>query len=544
MAPNTAKIDLTPMLIAAVVGLSCFYLLYGHYAKTIGRITLQGKFPVDTTLIVRTERALGAIFEEPVQFGGEAHTVIKRKGTNRINVPYRKLWLEFTVPQSELLAGRDVINIYNIQFEQPYSGLTVISKRQLAQVFSSTAFFGKNDSFIRPDEQTGVARLELRKALPRAPLRWAILPSLFVAMLVWLVARSHGMMQLPALRDMSLGNKISTSHEFDTINGLRGLAALLVLFSHAAPGFEAVNVGIAILFVVSGFLLSKPFVLDSTRINSWPRIEKYLLKRVKRILPMYYFFIFITYVLTFQFDTALRNFLFVEASGHLWPMTQIFVFYMCLPVVLMCTAALSRVHRLLPVLLLLVVSSLWVIFMSDWMPFYNGRYFKPFYLYAFLLGVAGAYIHFGMLADREFGQLANSLVGVLLILLTILTIAWSAPVAPPSWAGYLIKPFWGKCLLSLLIIILALRVKMDWLRHILANPLLRSVGVVGFSFYLLHGLGIELATNIQQSVFGITEPSQRSWPLVLQSFILTYVMALFAYSYIERPFFGYRDSKS
>lgn len=544
MFSKSSQIGIFPLLIATVLGLSCFYVLDTHHSRTLGRITLEGKFPVGTVLSVVTQTRLGAIASEKIHFGDSPHSQIKREGTSRMNVPFSALWLEFQVPKSEIEIGRDVINIYNIQFEKPFSGLTVVPKRRLANFFESAGFFGENDSFVRPNKQTGRATLALRESLPKASSWWPVLPSFFVAFLVWLIARSHHWKDLPAFRDISLGNKISTQHEFDTINGLRGLAALLVLFSHAAPGFEAVNVGIAILFVISGFLLSKPFVIDLDRIKRWATVERYLVKRVKRILPMYYLFIFITYVLSYQFDTALRNFLFVEASGHLWPMTQIFVFYMCLPLVLLCTSMLSHLHRMSPLVLLALVSILWIVFMSDWMPFYNGRYFKPFYLYAFLMGVAGSYLHFGVLAGTEMKERLNQLLGILLMVLIIFTIAWSAPVTPPSWASYIVKPFWGKCLLSLVIIILALQIKRSFVTRIIANPVFRSVGVVGFSFYLLHGLGMDLASNIQQSVFGVTEPLPRSWPLVVQAFILTYVMALFTYSYIERPFFGYRDSKS
>lgn len=258
---------------------------------------------------------------------------------------------------------------------------------------------------------------------------------------------------------------------------------------------------------------------------------------------MYYVFIFITYVLTFEFDTALRNFLFVEASGHLWPMTQIFTFYIFLPLVLMLTAALWRVHRVAPVLVLAILAWSWLTFMSDWRPYYNGRYFKEFYLYAFLMGVAGAYIRFDLLKQVDL-QRSKQVIATALMLLIAFTILWSAPISPPAWVHPFISEFYGKCLLSLLIIILALLVEDTWVSKLIRNPALRSIGVVGFSFYLLHGLGMELATQLQTNVFGIETPSQRSWSFVGMAFVFTYLMSLLTYSYIERPFFGYKPSKS
>lgn len=534
-----SKIDIAPVLAAFFIALLCFYTLDSYFGKTVGRVTIQGKFPAGTSLQIVAENKFGHILSESVDLGDKPVGTLKRVGSGRINWPARKVLLNFFVPISEVQAGRDVLNIYSLQFEQPFSGLFVVPQEHLSEVFESSQYFGENSSFLRVDSH-GVGSMVLKKPLPRAARLWALLPSLFIGFLVWLIIKNNRLRDIPAFKDMSLGRKISSNHEFDTVNGLRGLAALLVLFSHAAPGFEAVNVGIALLFVISGFLLSKPFVLDSSRVFNWPNVESYLVKRVKRILPMYYLFIFISYVLTYQFDTALRNFLFVEASGHLWPMTQIFTFYISLPLVLVLTSLLWKWHRALPVIALFVLGWFWFEYMTDWKPYYNGRYFKEFYLYAFLMGVAGAYIQFDLLKRLDLSRYQQPL-AILLLLLIVLTVAWSAPVSPPKWIYPFISEFYGKCFLSLTMVILALQVQGTWVNTLIANSVFRSIGVVGFSFYLLHGMGMELATHLQINIFGIVEPLQRSWPFTAMAFGFTYVMSLFTYSYVERPFFGYRE---
>ena len=541
MLPATTKTTIWPIVIATLVGLLSYLTFDNYFSRTLGRLTLEGKFPADTRIEVRSINLFGGVTSEWIEMGKDPLNVVKRAGTKRMNLPVDELHLKIQVTEEQLRAGNDVINPYQMQFIQPYSGVRLIPKNQIPSVFESEQFFGIGNSFIKVDSKTGIANLKLRSPLAAANPVWALWPSFFLALLVWLVARAHDFKQLPAFSDMSLGRKISSSHEFDTINGIRGLAALLVLFSHTAPGFEANNVGIALLFVVSGFLLSKPFVADAGRIKSWDAVESYLLKRVKRILPMYYFFIFITYVLSFQFDTALRNFLFVEASGHLWPMTQIFTFYMCLPLVLLLTSRLWLVHRLLPVFALLLGAAFWLHYMVDWKPYYNGQFFKEFYLYAFLLGVAGSYLQFDLLPHGVESKRLRTILSIVLLLITVGTIAWSAPLPPPRWLLPFMSQFYAKCILALAIIILALQAQGTWINRLLANPLFRSIGVVGFSFYLLHGLGMELALSMQETVFGIESPADRSWTLMGMALVLTYLMSLFTYSYIERPFFGYRN---
>lgn len=521
-----------------------FCVLHWYFAATIGRVTIEGKFPPGAVLEVNVQNAFGGIRKEKVALGDQPLNIKKRVGTSRINAPAESLNLVFFLPNgSPVPTSQRVVNIYNVQIEQPFAGLTVISKRTLSSFFNSADFFGDNSAFVSLKGESRSAVLVNRVALPKASVIWAIWPAIFISLLVTLVVRNHRLRDLPALKDLSLGAKISSRAEFDAVNGIRGLAALLVLFSHAAPGFEAVNMGIALLFVISGFLLSKPFVLDSQRIYSWQNIERYLVKRIKRILPMYYTFIFITYGLAYEFDTVMRNMLFVEASGHLWPMTQIFTFYMCLPLVLLLTSWLWRQQRWLPVLALAVLAVVWHQYFSDWRPYYNGRFFKEFYLYAFVLGVAGAYLHFDIM-NRPNKGILGVLGPWLLLVLTVVAIAWSAPVQPPGWAHLLIKPFFAKCVVSLIIIVLFLQFADSWAKHILANPVFKSVGVIGFSFYLLHGIGIDMAYAFQTQILGLVEASERSWLTVALAFAMTYIMAVLTYSYIERPFFGYRESQS
>lgn len=528
-------------LLATIAMIICSSLvLNGYFATTVGRVVLNGKFPVNATVDVSITNIFGRVVTERVEFSAPDENTHVRVGTTIINASLDQMSLTFSAqPKNGII---HLFNIYGISINQPLATDVEISQSRLSAFFSSENFFSDSSNVLRANSVTGKASLILARPISSISRLWLFSVSLFLGLLTWLLVRYSWISNIPAFRDMQLGRNISSKHEFDAVNGLRGIAALLVLLSHSAPGFFAINMGIAILFVISGFLLSRPFVEDANRIYSWTKVELFLAKRVKRILPMYYFFIVITYVTTSQFDTALRNFLFIEASGHLWPMTQIFTFYLCLPLLLLVTSALFRVNNALPVIALIAAAAIWEVFMSNWKPFYNGRFPNQFHLFAFLIGVAGSYVNYGQLNANKTWRLFvdrwSQPLSVLLLAILVLTIAWSAPVRPPVLVQLFISQFYVKCVLALLIIILSLQLSSAFITRLMANWLFRSVGVIGFSFYLLHGLGIELALNLQSNVFGVLDPSDRSWTLMLTAFCITYVMAVFTYSYIERPFFG------
>ena len=48
----------------------------------------------------------------------------------------------------------------------------------------------------------------------------------------------------------------------------------------------------------------------------------------------------------------------------------------------------------------------------------------------------------------------------------------------------------------------------------------------------------------QQIFLGIPNPSERSWEFFFASLVVTYIMSLITYSYVERPFFGFKKIRS
>jgi len=543
--PKTSVQNLIAICCGFIAMLTVFVLMSVFMQNTVYRVLLTGKFPMDTKVAISNLDAHGnsaVLGHIDIQGSSENQYV----GSPILNSPVSKLRLEFTSSEP-LVRDNRKFSLDSIQVPKPYSLDYYFSAPRIPIDFESDQLVSANGQvFEFPNNGANTVLITSVDSFGKTNY-WLIigLPLLFF-FAVWFLVKNSAWQHIPAFSDMSLGNRISSSEEFNTINGLRGLAAILVLVGHAAPGFESLQIGLGLLFVLSGFLLSKPFVLDSTKIFSWENLERYLTKRLKRILPMYYFFIFITYVITYKFDSALRHFLFIQAEGHLWPMTQIFAFYMLLPGVLLITSVSYRVHRLLPLGLVTASIVASIILMRGWMPFFNGEYHHPFFLYAFLMGVLAAYIQYDIIGSTsqkvaEWSVPARLTIGLALVFFTVTLILWSAPMKPSMVIWQYLSQFWVKAWLVTAIIVLALNTPNTIYRTIIANPLFRSVGVIGFSFYILHSLGMQLFAQIQTNYLGITNAGERGWVFTLGAFCITYVLAVITYSYVERPFFGYRQ---
>lgn len=104
---------------------------------------------------------------------------------------------------------------------------------------------------------------------------------------------------------------------FAGFDGLRAIAALGVLLCHVGlqsgfvgrhkglgPWISRADVGVALFFVLSGFLLYRPFIAARLDRKPGPGVRKYLRKRLLRILPAYWLALTVLVVIL---DTRHRN---------------------------------------------------------------------------------------------------------------------------------------------------------------------------------------------------------------------------------------------
>lgn len=164
---------------------------------------------------------------------------------------------------------------------------------------------------------------------------------------------------------------------FPHLDAVRGLAALMIVVYHcallsaalplssAAPLFGRLNMGVPTFFVLSGFLLYRPFVASQHGQGPAPRARAYLAARALRIFPAYWVVLTVCIVVApiassigsfapdrwhrwwvhygliqvYQADDLARN------LRHTWSLAIEMSFYLALPVYALFASSLGRGER-------------------------------------------------------------------------------------------------------------------------------------------------------------------------------------------------------
>lgn len=127
-----------------------------------------------------------------------------------------------------------------------------------------------------------------------------------------------------------MSNSLPARSYYPALDGLRGLAILLVTFYH---NFGFINyfffgwLGVDLFFVLSGFLITD--ILLKTR-NSPNYLRNFYVRRILRIFPLYYFILIVFFVLFPVFKFRLLNIdFYVQHQAWFWTYLQnwLFIFH-------------------------------------------------------------------------------------------------------------------------------------------------------------------------------------------------------------------------
>lgn len=340
----------------------------------------------------------------------------------------------------------------------------------------------------------------------------------------------------------SLGNNI------DALDGIRALAVLLVIVSHTAAfklGGQGA-IGVWLFFVLSGFLLTLPFAKNPERANSIIGMAEFLLRRLKRIVPMFYVTIIIFYLFLPGFfkdsKEYANHFIFYVCNGHLWSTQQEVVFYIFLPGILYLNYLLYKKFKANNLMISFILL-LWAAFLNKYLTssiFYlhgNSANMK-FSISIFLVGMALAYFYnsptFGKIAGNKYSKSIINVLGFCVIIIYFFSskyfkdklgilpnvdyVGWSYPLT--------------FALLNSLLILSVLANKGGLLDRIFSTKILRSIGVVSYSMYLLHFLFLHYLPRYVH----------HNYSLFFSVTIITYLVSCVTYYFIERPFINIKVS--
>ena len=318
-----------------------------------------------------------------------------------------------------------------------------------------------------------------------------------------------------------MGTARSGHQQLDALDGLRGLAVLVVVASHLSnagmhllPGLSLSGIGksgVYLFFVLSAFLLTRSLLLMPLPQWSRPRLwADYVLRRVLRIWPLYLVVLLGSWALTVQgvdgwhyrIDTSalLAHLSLREGQSVLWSIPVEFTFYLWLPLIALALAWSRRrggsraMAAAMAVAALATAHLLWPPASSA----VNDVRLGP-YLPLFLCGAWAASLDV-RLGDRLAPRASTrswAVAGVLVLAALALTVpsVWSLVTATPADIARTHRwfLFFGVAWSTLLLAVLH---GPRWLQAPFAWMPLRWVGVVSFSVYLWHMVVLDALVRI------------------------------------------------
>ena len=363
------------------------------------------------------------------------------------------------------------------------------------------------------------------------------------------------------------------------IESLRGVAMLLVYLFHlnshlagpprdpaeriVSPLFAFVaagHTGVGLFFVLSGFLLSLPFLAEAAggkRVDRW----HYFQRRALRILPLYYTAVVVGTLLCASAAADLWRgvpyLLFLNSIGNwstpLWPYSNVWwslateaQYYVLLPLLPLCVR--SRAGRVVGALVLFGYVAAYGLFLAGFnmlsIPNYLALKLSVFGRGPlFLCGIAVAWIyqhHGARIRDRLalMGWLrAGGADVALLVVVTLLgfLLQWQHRRLydnPPYFAWHLLEGMLWATILGL-VLLAPLRFK-----ALLTNRVLGTLGILSYSIYLCHVPMIYWVLRVYHQAGGRWQASwnARTAALAIVITICSVGFSLVTYRWIERPF--------
>jgi peptidoglycan/LPS O-acetylase OafA/YrhL len=326
------------------------------------------------------------------------------------------------------------------------------------------------------------------------------------------------------------------------------------------------NMGVSLLFVLSGFLLSRPFINQRS-----PAIKVFFWNRFFRIMPLYTVFVIVGVIANSNIQQGLRAICFWDLRiGQLWPYGSVWwtlgveiQFYLVLPFIMYLVFS-KKVPSVIKCLILSSLAVIAVIFyweasridthpqqltntFLDLKSNLAGRW--PI----FLVGILLAYIQkeYGDMVKRfSYRKNSKGILGDFLLLVSCGTIViFGAEISRRYGIIAANIGFFHHFLIEGLLFFVLMFVLMNFksnLRVIIVNPVFNVLGVISYSIYLCH-IPVMRATVFKVLINKPVITNGFTKELLIASAacaVLTFVISIFTYTFIEKIFLLFKMRSS
>jgi peptidoglycan/LPS O-acetylase OafA/YrhL len=322
-------------------------------------------------------------------------------------------------------------------------------------------------------------------------------------------------------------------HRVASLTGVRALAAMLVVGTHAAyttgkytHGYwglvgARMEIGVPIFFVLSGFLLFRPWVKSAATGGPAPSLSRYAWHRVRRIMPAYVITVLFAYVLYHYRDAGpnpghswgglIRNLTLTQiyTDGYLgkylhqgltqmWSLAVEGSFYVLLPLLAYVLLVLVCRRRWQPKLLvglltaMTLISPAWLILVHavHWIPD-GARLWLPTYLAWFLGGMMLTVLQ--AMGVRCYAFMAIPL-AIISYFIVSTPIAGAPTTSPAALNEALVKTGFYAVIATLAVAPLALG-DQGWYSRLLASRPMEWLGEISYEIFLIHLVTMEFAMD-------------------------------------------------
>lgn len=371
------------------------------------------------------------------------------------------------------------------------------------------------------------------------------------------------------LIDLKSGVRNQSSYIYE-LESIRGIAVLLVFFFHIYGislaenkpevsffmGYIAGgNTGVTLFFVLSGFLLSLPFI-KGLGLGKHPSIRDYFVSRFLRIIPLYYLIVIISILVSGKTAAGLSALAFNYIGFEIFPYSVVWwtlstevQFYLLLPVVMYMLR--GRVGVIL-LISLIIVWALWYYHTNLNIDTNSARPMEMLKtksvfgrLPAFLFGILTAYAYYfikkGDSLSSKYWEWLSSLgiVSLVLILGVILQNA-ASPGSDAETKWHIHHSYEAICWSGILLLITTSN---PIGKTLLINKPLALLGKLSYSIYLVHvPIIFYIVYPIRQSIGSDIYPGSDLFYLATSlSMLATVLVSFFTYQLIERPFLNIKQ---
>lgn len=375
--------------------------------------------------------------------------------------------------------------------------------------------------------------------------------------------------------------EVAHNPQFPALDTMRAIGALGVVITHVgfwagiytSQGYVGVlvaraDVGVALFFVLSGFLLSRPWLSSARMRRSSPGTGRYFWKRALRIIPIYVITAVIALaLLTDNQDRGPLNWvstllmLNIYLEQHLpagltqmWSLATEVAFYLVLPLLMWLVTSLGKGRRelrtwrvLALVATTFVITIGWQLSWSQLVPGSDVRptlQWLPAMLNWFGIGIAFALLYELGQTTRAPGRIRRAVLalaaspgvcwtaaaGVLLIAATPLT--GPTMLVAPSASESLTKNLLYAAFASLMILPGIFAAPGSTFHRVMSQRLLRRLGHVSYGLFCLH-LPI---LHFVMWIAGYELFQGHFWQILALTLALSVAAAELAYRWVEEPF--------